>query len=422
MDLSNASVLVDYRKLLPDYFKRIQADEGYGSLEAQVMDAAYQGIVRGIIPNESNRLLGTATINDICSNYRFMRRFFGLHWYIYVYLMRMVSLNNPFRETFYFIKNIAVKKLQNILPKEQSSHESELKMEPLVSIIIPTLNRYEYLRDVLLDLENQDYKHFEVLVCDQSEPVNELFYAGWKLNLTLLKQEEKALWLARNTCIRSSKGDYILLFDDDSRVKSDWIRNHLLCLEKFNVSISAGVTHTLVGHGLSFKETYYHISDAFDTGNALVKKSVFKDIGLFDRQFEKQRMGDGEFGLRAFLAGYQMISNPYAMRVHLKVEKGGLRQMGSWDGVRPKYFFAPRPIPSVLYMIKKYFGYGTAIFYIFQNVPSSYVPYKWKKSKLLKLFSFLSLPLIFPVMLYSIIRSWKEAGEKLKQGSRIEYL
>jgi glycosyltransferase involved in cell wall biosynthesis len=30
--------------------------------------------------------------------------------------------------------------------------------QPLVSVIIPTLNRYVYLKDVMEDLEKQDYK------------------------------------------------------------------------------------------------------------------------------------------------------------------------------------------------------------------------------------------------------------------------
>src|SRR3546814_19276689 len=74
---------------------------------------------------------------------------------------------------------------------------------------------------------------------------------------------------------------------------------------------------------------------------------------LFDRQFEKQRMGDGEFGLRAYLSGCIGISNPNAKRIHLKVGNGGLRQIGSWDGFRPTKLFATRPIPRLLYLPRR---------------------------------------------------------------------
>ena len=108
-----------------------------------------------------------------------------------------------------------------------------LKANPKVSVIIPTLNRYEYLKDVLKDLENQDYKNFDVIVIDQSDPFQKKFYENFALDIKLHQQKEKALWLARNHAVELSDSDYLLLFDDDSRVKSNWISQHLKCLDFF---------------------------------------------------------------------------------------------------------------------------------------------------------------------------------------------
>ena len=230
-----------------------------------------------------------------------------------------------------------------------------MALKPFVSIVIPTLNRYEYLKDVLEDLEKQEYKNFEVIIVDQSNPYQEDFYKKFNLDIQLIQQTERALWLARNHAIEVSKGKYLLLFDDDSRVAPDWIVNHLKCLDFFKADISSGVSLSAVGAEVPQNYSFFRISDQIDTGNVLLKKQVFRDIGLFDRQFEKQRMGDGEYGLRAYLNGYKNISNPYAGRIHLKVGSGGLREMGSWDAFRPKSLFAPRPIPSVLYLYRKYY-------------------------------------------------------------------
>ena len=213
-----------------------------------------------------------------------------------------------------------------------------------------------------------------------------------------------------------------MLFDDDSRVDSDWIQNHLKCLDYFKVDISAGVTHTLVGGGLGRKDEYFHLSDVFDTGNSMVHKSVFQKVGLFDRQFEKQRMGDSEFGLRSLLGGYNLISNPYAKRIHLKVETGGLRQMGSWDALRPKSLFAPRPVPSVLYLIRKYHGRKEAIYYLLKNIPQSYLPYKFKKNKIMRLTYGFVFPLFIPIAIVAVARSWNWANEKIEKGAMIAAL
>ena len=57
----------------------------------------------------------------------------------------------------------------------------------------------------------------------------------------------------------------------------------------------------------------------------LLYRRIFKICGLFDEQFEDMRMGDAEFGLRAFKKGIISVSNPEAYRAHLKSNEGGLR-------------------------------------------------------------------------------------------------
>ena len=400
----------------------------YSNIMAMAMDRLYLNLQKGLIPSSEKQRnpLQDKIITNVHDNYTFIRKYFSVTQIIYVFLVRILTLKNPLREVSGLIYALMKVKRERIVPQKHERWDlfesNILKEKPLVSIIIPTLNRYEYLKDVLADLELQNYQNFEVIIVDQSEPVNKSFYDNWKLNITLIQQEEKALWLARNKAVIQSKGHYILLFDDDSRVDSDWIQNHLKCLDYFKADISAGVTHTLVGGGLGRKEEYFHLSDVFDTGNSMVHKSVFQKVGLFDRQFEKQRMGDSEFGLRSLLEGFNLISNPYARRIHLKVETGGLRQMGSWDALRPKSLFAPRPVPSVLYLIRKYHGSKVAIYYLLKNIPQSYMPYKFKKNKIMRLTYGLVFPLFLPIAIVAIVRSWHLAGEKIENGALIANL
>jgi hypothetical protein len=96
--------------------------------------------------------------------------------------------------------------------------------------------------------------------------------------------------------------------------------------------------------------------------------------------------------------------------------------MGSWDALRPKNLFAPRPVPSVLYYIRKYFGKKQAIIYLLQNVPFSFIPYKFKKFKILKLISLIVIPILLPLVFLTTGRSWHEATKKLRQGSLIPKL
>ena len=406
---------------------KIKEDNSYLSDAAIHADLIYQALNRGLISDMSELEEGTEhrVVEAPADNYRFVRKYFPAKWAGYVLLMRLLKGVNPFAEVSAFFKTRKIARESFFVDKpEQHDFLTAPMREDLanakVSVIIPTLNRYTYLRDVFADLEKQTHQHFEVLVCDQSEPFDASCYEGWSFEMHVIRQEEKALWKARNACLAKATGDLILLFDDDSRVDPDWILNHIRCLSYFNADISAGVTDTIVGHGLSKKESYFHYSDVFDTGNALVKRQVFEKVGLFDRQFEKQRMGDGEFGLRAYLGGFPSISNPFAKRIHLKVETGGLRHFGSWDAFRPKNLFSPRPVPSVLYLSRRYFGSYASFMLILNSLSSSVIPYKYKKDRRLKMLSPIFLLLLLPILSVQVLRSWKLSGNMLRQGPRIE--
>ena len=407
----------------------ILEDKNYTSSKSIQLDLAWRAFNLGFICTKEKAGLNVwvEAKLPVVDNYRFLRKNFSKAWVYYVLVLRLLSFKNPYKELKAFIKTRNVSR-ESFL-KDHIKYEGFLSFDsklvrsnPLVSVIIPTLNRYEYLSGVLEDLEKQNYKNFEVLVVDQSEPFNEAFYKTYDLDISASYQKEKALWLARNSAIKQSKGDYILLMDDDSRFDANWIENHLKCLDFFNSDISSGVSISKRGDKVPEHYSYFRISDQLDTGNALVKKAIFKDIGLFDRQFEKQRMGDGEFGLRAYLNGFLNVSNPYAKRLHLKVEKGGLREMGSWDAFRNQKLFQPRPIPSVLYLFRKYFGNKNAKMALLKTVPASTISYRFKKNKALQIVgAFISL-IILPIILYQVQKSWRLSSAKLKQGELIENL
>jgi glycosyltransferase involved in cell wall biosynthesis len=404
-------------------------DGDYESVIAKQRDLAWLMFKQGEISlNNSNVGINIWQPEQIPigDEYTFIHKYFSPVWCWYILCLRLLSLKNPLKEINAFQKSRrkSVKKYDfaraECLSKKVA--QVELTDSPYISIIIPTLNRYEYLKDVLRDLEDQTFKKFEVIVIDQSEPFNADFYKGWALSLVVEHQEEKALWMARNNAIRMSKGDIILLYDDDSRVEKNWIEQHLKCLKYFNADISSGVSVSDLGMNGLDSYRIFKWADQLDTGNVMLKKDVFKKIGLFDRQFEKQRMGDGEFGLRAYLAGFKNINNPLAERLHLKAEQGGLRQMGSWDEFRPKKIFAPRPIPSVLYLYRKYYGTKMTLFAVANSLPKSIVPYKFKKNKKMLLLGSIISVVFIPFLIMQVIWSWNIAGRMLKEGAKIETL
>lgn len=400
----------------------LSAHPKYTSGTARRYDLVWQALHIGY--TEGNTFYKQFEPLPIRDEYVFVRSYFNAMWSIYILFLRLVSLKNPIVEIRAFLYAKSIQKQQ--LAKKALAYSDFLNFpsellaaQPLVSIIIPTLNRYEYLRDVLHDLEKQSFTNFDVIVVDQSDGFSRKFYSEFNLNINLIHQSEKALWLARNTAIEVSKAEYLLFFDDDSRIEADWIANHLRCLDYFKADGSSGVSLSTVGDSIPEHYSYFRISDQLDTGNVLLKKSVFQKIGMYDRQFEKQRMGDGEFGMRMFVNGLINISNPHASRVHLKVGTGGLRQMGSWDAFRPKKWLAPRPIPSVLYFYRRYFGVKRTRFALLKTLPSSIIPYRFKKSRKLKLLGIFVSVFLLPIIMIQVCLSWQKASRKINEGPQI---
>ncbi len=408
----------------------IEPDNHYETEAAQNADIAYRAFYKGILQEATQEQLtqinqlGSPSLKD---EYIFIKKYWGKPWLLFAFVRRLFSFHNPIKEFNAFSNALSIKKYP--LNKNHVSYNAYqqfqsalIKQQPLVSVIIPTLNRYEYLKDVMLDLEKQHYKNFDVIVVDQSEPFNAAFYQSFKLNLKVIEQKEKLLWTARNKAIKTSTADYLLFFDDDSRVEPDWIEQHLKTLDFFNADISAGVSIAVMGGKIPESYNYFRWADQFDSGNALVKRSVFKDIGLFDLQFNKQSMGDGEFGIRAFINGYKSISNHLAKRVHLKVSAGGLREIGHWDGFRPKKLFAPKPIPSVIYLYNTYYPKPLNKDVVLLGIMLSNVHYAKKRGNNMMLRSVILTFLKSPLLFIQYQRAKNKAKKMQQEGAKIEKL
>jgi glycosyltransferase involved in cell wall biosynthesis len=405
-------------------------DERYQTKTAQIADIGYRLWNRGVFlesTKEEVEQLRQSQDITLIDEYIFIRKYWGTFWATFAFVLRMCTLKNPFKEVHAYYATRNIKRINQFdSPVECLEFETFqsplIASQPLVAVIIPTLNRYKYLKDALHDLEKQSYKNFEVIVVDQSEQFDQSFYKQFTLRLKVIRQKEKLLWTARNRAVKLTKAEYLLFFDDDSRIQSGWIKEHLKCLDFFNASISAGVSLATAGQKISQSYNFFRWADQFDSGNAMIKRNVMKQIGLFDEKFDGQRMGDGEFGFRAYVNGVRSISNPKAFRIHLKVSEGGLREIGSWDGFRPKKWFAPKPVPSVIYSFKKYFPS-----YLYRNailigIMLSNVSYKQKGNNKMLLLSMLLTIVKAPVLWIQYIRANHIASKMLREDEGVTLL
>jgi glycosyltransferase involved in cell wall biosynthesis len=91
-------------------------------------------------------------------------------------------------------------------------------MSPLVSVIIPTHNRPDFLRDAIASVKAQTFTDYEIIVVsngersDKRQTSRALAVANGCLYLELSKGNVS---LARNAGIERSRGEWIAFLDDD---------------------------------------------------------------------------------------------------------------------------------------------------------------------------------------------------------------
>lgn len=233
---------------------------------------------------------------------------------------------------------------------------------PAVSILIPTLDRYPHLFNLLDQLRDQTVPPLEIIVVDQTGRT--VHDTEWPerfsdLPLRIIRRDEAGQCTSRNAGLRQARGEAVLFLDDDDEVPPDLIARHLEFLARFDVDASCGTAEEAGAGALPPEFSIIRNSDVFPTNNSLLKMAALSGSGLFDLAYEKGERADHDLGMRLYLSGASMALNPSASVIHLHAPRGGLRQhkarvitrSSSRASIRHRQFLAP----TEAYLMYRYF-------------------------------------------------------------------
>lgn len=98
---------------------------------------------------------------------------------------------------------------------------------PLVSCIMPTYNRPEFIRHAVAQFLEQSYPNKELIIIDDSEtPVESLIPVHAQIKYKYFP-DRCDLGSKRNTACKISNGEYIIHLDDDDYYAPDWIEKQV---------------------------------------------------------------------------------------------------------------------------------------------------------------------------------------------------
>lgn len=295
---------------------------------------------------------------DEHDRFLFLDRTFGAKWVRYAAVRRAMATRRPLR-TWRGWRSAEQTQAATPAPPAGLVEREPAPFDDRasVSVVLPTLGRYDMLRPLLEQLCEQTVTPHEILVIDQNDPEkrdHELYASFADRGVRVIWQEVRGQWISRNAAVQEATGEWIAFIDDDSEIEPDFLAAHLEGIARYDADLTTGASLAVVGAPVPENYAFHRVADQWDSGNGLCRRSLFAEMGMFDEQFDRQRRGDAEFGLRVQLHGGLVVHVPDGIRIHLKAEEGGLRTYGQWDGFRNKDRSGPLPVPSMLYYMDRY--------------------------------------------------------------------
>ena len=174
-----------------------------------------------------------------------------------------------------------------------------------VSIIVPVYNGESRLRRCVESILHQDYPDLEVILVDDGSRDGSLSimeeYARLDNRVKAIHKENGGVSTARNAGIKAARGKWIALLDSDdvwlpNKIEAQWkqIEKHpeikFIGCNRNQENLHYGTKVTDELYRLNLKQILIKMWP--HTSTALIRRSVFKETGLFN---EKQKYAeDGE--------------------------------------------------------------------------------------------------------------------------------
>jgi len=179
-------------------------------------------------------------------------------------------------------------------------------MNPLVSVIIPTYNNFNFLENAILSVINQSYENIEIIVIDDGSTDKSFeTLSKFQNQIICCFQENKGPAAARNKGLELSKGKYVMFLDADDIILKEKLLHQCEFLDKnpnidlvysngFRFQVIDGAekyreldkTGELLNKNLNQVDYLYFLmsKNLFPIHAALLRTNKLKSIGGFDEK------------------------------------------------------------------------------------------------------------------------------------------
>lgn len=212
------------------------------------------------------------------------------------------------------------------------------------SVIIPTYNRPEDLKNCLNSLINQKYEKnaYEIIIVDNSkegtaENISEKYKLMSKVKIVFIHEKTPGLVFARHAGAIASKFDVLAFTDDDGILDENWLFeiNNVINLNSKVAAVAGKIIikwdatppewilsyEPLLGKLDYGDDVYFNSTLYVNGGNFIIKRNVLFELGGFNPdQIGEYLIGDGETGLNKKIWKNKMLIGwaPKAIMYHVQ--------------------------------------------------------------------------------------------------------
>lgn len=199
------------------------------------------------------------------------------------------------------------------------------------SVVVPTFNRRNLLRESLRALQSQQAAEFETIVVDDgsTDGTQEMMTEEFP-TVQCLRNDKRGPAAARNRGIQIARGEIIAFTDDDCVVPANWLAR----LESgyMHYPVAAGVGGSLIAPPEMLKSNVFARYEYFvghqllgageqeylggyeapggGTANMSYRRTVLEDVGGFDESFPVAAGEDADLNFRVCARGHRVLYMP----------------------------------------------------------------------------------------------------------------
>ncbi|WP_162918426.1 DUF6212 domain-containing protein [Taklimakanibacter deserti] len=240
-------------------------------------------------------------------------------------------------------------------PRKNEPRKAGRKTHPLVSVIVTHHDRPQYLMQAIASVKDQDYPNFEVILVDDGSKLPESHTALDKLekefrrkSWKIIRSENKYVGAARNTGVRASRGEMVVLLDDDNALYPEALSTFVHALESSRSDVCMALAKSVFQSNIPGSDrtsylTHLPLGGCLDLGMlanvfgdtiSIYRRDVFDKVG-FQMEKRNYRVEDWEFFVRLTQAGLKLRLIPEFLFWYRISTEGRYRTSHYHDNLTP---------------------------------------------------------------------------------------